>query len=347
MSAYVANAAILAMTTLQRSLVAAEFGTTIINSASAIDATQCRTGLVIPTRKLEFPTVTALVGDSSGHRFIDWRVSGTGRPVVWEDDPTAPIAKDLLDSGRMAADSMSDYESQRYINTLCVLTAPDWAYVTSANPRWRLTSVTVTVAVLSNVPTTRSVVPDNTTVFTDDQDLASELIVRAHRVPYAKIRTRQYSERSDAHPAPVSADFVSSKVDAGAVASKKGMTARPRGPMPQAGAGNMPITCGAYRSEGTPGGDLSAANRNTKCYPGMGKQPTAQAQSFQAMTQLGPESIGPAMYLAPRDALVISITASDRLLFDTNAVPLTASPNVVFPVRSYLCVAEMESEFGS
>lgn len=334
---YAANAAIGAAATLTQSLVVPEVDS-VVTAASALDSTSMRTGAVIPTRKLEFPTVTAVVGASSGHRFLDWRISGTGRPIVWEDEPVPPFTRDAADVNRSFADAMTDYESQRYINNVATLTAPNWSSQYAGSPRWRLASITLTVAILSTVKTTNAAVSAED-VFVSDQDLADSLIVRAHRISYASIRARSYADRSASLVYPHSADFVSGKIDAGKLAEKVGMRARPRGSVPSSGTGNMPITCGAYRTEGA-----GAASR-LKAYPDMGVN--GIAQHFQAMTHLDGESIGSVEFLAPRDAVLISITASDRALFNAQAQPLTDRPNVIFPVRSYVAIATMESEYST
>lgn len=338
---YSAAAAIGVATTLEQSLVSPEFDT-IVSAASVINEASLRNSVVLPARKLEFPTLTCTVSSSAGHRFIDWQLSGVGRPIVWEGERAAPLAFDATTSfgKRVMADLLTDYESQRYINTIACLTVPSWVHSSSASPRWRLIGVSVSVVVLTNVPLSRATAPDSSTL-DDDQDLASDLIVRAHRIPYSTIRSRAYAEESSAgfpFPYPRSADFVSAQVDAGLITQKQGMTARSRCRTPNGVTGNVPWTGGAYR-------ESTFGATGPKELPGGGAGETMQ--SFQAITYIGGESIGPTHFLAPRDTVIVSLTGTDRVLFDQNAAPTTNEPNIVLPVRSHLVVATFESEFAA
>ncbi len=333
---YVPDATIGTMITLDRAKLAADTSS-LIAAASAVGGASLRTGARLRARDLEFPEQYTVVTDHCDHRLHDWKYTGSGRPVVFEGDP-APVYTSTSPDDPHGAEPLGNFESttesQSFINTVAVLPVPAWTAVGATTPLSRLARLSVTVAIITNDETLTDDLVSGGGVkqFNSDAEVAAALAVRAHRISYSGLR--QHTFRSG-----LILDTVSDKTDAWECGKLAGMRARQSR---QSHKNNVPVS--ALPSNLSNGGPAGGSPLN-KSY-----------HTFQCTALLAPGQLALRQNLAPGDAILVSITGPDRLIYagrsyaktvtNSGALPFTLleKRNIILPVRASVCAGLFVTE---
>lgn len=315
---YVPDATLATMLTLDRTKVQAD-DTSLVTNTSALAAGSVRNGTRFSWSKLEFPHAVTVVSDGFGHQHWDWRMTGRGKPIVFDDQPS-PIYNWNGDAG--AYDTWIGVESQNFVNVLPPLPVPAWTHADAATPKMRLLRLCLAVQLITNDEGTEDAAAPGKAVFAGDADIAQQLVVRAHRVQWSALR-QQFNAIDTDNPNRY-LDHVSEKVDAWKLGQLTGMAARARN---RNAAGNVPAAAlHPDAAGGAPG---------TKRYA-----------TFAATALLGPDVLAMRQNLAPGDAVIVSITGPDRLIYAGDAAYDRSSPkrNIILPVMGAHLAAVFATE---
>lgn len=322
---YVPDPAIGTMTTADRATVDAD-NAALVESASEINVDSVRDGARFSWQKLEFPGHILVVGKAFGYRHLNWIVDGTGKPIVFDDEPAPAYTYDenplTVGTGHYATAGLITTESQNFINTIAVLPVPAWTASGAATPALRLRRLAVSIQILTNEATTEDAATAGKKIYPGDADLAQQLVVRAHRISYSGLRQQLHAPES---VNPVYMDHVSESVDAWKCGSLTGMRARARS---KAFVDNVP-----------------AATLHPLAYGG---EPTGKTYgSFCATALLAGQSLAARQNLAAGDAIIVSVTGPPKIIYAGQDTFSTSKRNVVFPVRGAIVVGVFTGEYAN
>lgn len=312
------------MTTVDRALLNADAAEMV--TEAVVRSTNLRNGTKFRAESLEHPEHDLVVSEYCGHKSCDWyRGGGQGKPIIFEDDPAPQYGLDLNGQPERTLDNL--WASQNFVNTIGCLLVPRWGGFTAATPKMRLQRLSVSVVIAVNDETLEDSTASDAKQFENDADVAGALTVRVHRVAYDRLRARGIEQAYPGRPAPptsfytMAADFVSERIEATRLGELTGMIA---GPRVRGEAGTI-ATCGIHSKwDGSGGGAVLASS--------------VAFRLFQAHALLGPGSLAAHQNLAPGDAILVSITGSDRLINAGEPKFNENKRNTILPVRGHWVV---------
>lgn len=331
--AYTPDTNIGTMTTVDRALLNADSAEMV--TEAVMRSTNVRTGTRFRSADLEHPEHDLVVNEYCGHKALQWwNGGGQGRPIVFEDDPAPEYT--LNAAGQPDGSNENLWEAQNFVNTIGCLLVPRWGGFTAATPKLRLKRLSVSVIVAVNDETLQEA-STSAKQFENDADVAGALTVRVHRVAYDKIRARPIAQSPiTARPVPpnnvtlAAVDLVSERIEATRVGALTGMIA---GPRVRSEVGTI-ATSGIHpKFDGSSNGAIIASS--------------VQFRLFHAHALLGPGSLSARQNLAPGDALLVSVTGSDRLINAGEPAFNAAKRNTVLPVRGHWVVGVFRGEHAA
>lgn len=332
--AYTPDTNIGSMTTLDRALLNADAAEMV--TEAVMRSTNVRTGTRFRAADLEHPEHDIVVSEYCGHKSTRWwNGGGQGRPVVFEDDPAPEY--DLNSDGQPDNTDDNLWASQNFVNTIGCLLVPKWGGFTAATPKLRLKRLAVSVIVAVNDETLEDSTASDAKQFENDADVAGALTVRVHRVAYDKLRARPMSQAPvTGRPASplnlyrLAVDIVSEQIEATRVGALTGMVA---GPRVRSEVGTIATSGIHSKFDGSNDGAIIASS--------------VQFRLFHAHALMGPGSLSARQNLAPGDALLVSITGSDRLINAGEPKFNAAKRNTILPVRGHWVVGVFRGEHAA